>query len=383
MALNIKKKVLIISNFHEDNGISRTNIAFNYFLKKGYNVNVLYSNFSHSLKKFRYLKNKNFIPLNTISYSSSLSLRRILSYFIFSFRVFIFLNNNKYNIIYFNIPPNIISIPVLLKKKKSKIIVDIIDMWPESFPHGGHFLKKLPILLMGWLLQKIRKFAVDKSDYCIAESNLFYNKLNLKTKVNSKVIQLKKIENSNRIFSKPSKNFSIAYLGNIGSIYDFESLMNIIKNLENFRSVHLHIIGLGPKSDWLFKNLEIRKIKYTYHGASFEENFKSKIISKCWFGYNGYKKNTEVALSYKSVDYLSFGLPLINSAKHDTMRLINSQDAGFNFDDNQIGVLVNKLSKISYEDIIKMKKAAYKVFQKNFSYDSYSDEMDEVLSKLI
>ena len=30
-----------------------------------------------------------------------------------------------------------------------------------------------------------------------------------------------------------------------------------------------------------------------------------------------------------------------------------------------------------------MKKAAYKVFQKNFSYDSYSDEMDEVLSKLI
>ena len=48
------------------------------------------------------------------------------------------------------------------------------------------------------------------------------------------------------------------------------------------------------------------------------------------------------------------------------MRLINSQDAGFNFDDNQIGVLVNKLSKISYEDIIKMKKAAYKVFQKNF-----------------
>ena len=59
-------------------------------------------------------------------------------------------------------------------------------------------------------------------------------------------------------------------------------------------------------------------------------------------------KNTEVALSYKSVDYLSFGLPLINSAKHDTMRLINSQDAGFNFDDNQIGVLVNKLSKISY-----------------------------------
>ena len=222
--------------------------------------------------------------------------------------MFIFLNNNKYNIIYFNIPPNIISIPVLLKKKKSKIIVDIIDMWPESFPHGGHFLKKLPILLMGWLLQKIRKFAVDKSDYCIAESNLFYNKLNLKTKVNSKVIQLKKIENSNRIFSKPSKNFSIAYLGNIGSIYDFESLMNIIKNLENFRSVHLHIIGLGPKSDWLFKNLEIRKINTYIMEHLLRKILKAKLYQNAGLVIMG-TKNTEVALSYKSVDYLSFGLP--------------------------------------------------------------------------
>ena len=28
--------------------------------------------------------------------------------------------------------------------------------------------------------------------------------------------------------------------------------MNIIKNLENFRSVHLLIIGLGPKSNCSF-----------------------------------------------------------------------------------------------------------------------------------
>ena len=44
---------------------------------------------------------------------------------------------------------------------------------------------------MGWLLQKIRKFAVDKSDYCIAESNLFYNKLNLKTKLIQKLFNQK------------------------------------------------------------------------------------------------------------------------------------------------------------------------------------------------
>ena len=66
--------------------------------------------------------------------------------------------------------------------------------------------------------------------------------------------------------------------------------MNIIKNLENFRSVHLHIIGLGPKSDWLFKNLEIRKLNTHIMEHLLRKILKSKIISKCWFGYNGYKK---------------------------------------------------------------------------------------------
>ena len=122
------RKLLVISNFHEDIEISRTNIAYKYFLSKGYNVNVLYSNFSHSLKQFRYLKNKDFLPLKTISYSSSLSLRRILSYFIFSYRVFMFMNKNKYDIIYFNLPPNILTIPVFLCRGNSKIIVDIIDL---------------------------------------------------------------------------------------------------------------------------------------------------------------------------------------------------------------------------------------------------------------
>ena len=378
----VKKKILVISNFHEDNNISRTNVAYNYFLNKGYDVNVLYSNFSHSLKQFRYLKDKNFIPLKTISYSSSLSTRRILSYFIFSYRVFVFMIKNKYSFIYYNLPPNLITLPVFMNQGKSKIVVDILDMWPESFPTEGRFLKKLPVLLMGRLLRSIRNFAVKNSDYCIVESNLFYNKLNLKNKINSKVIHLKKIENKKNILNLPSQDFSIAYLGNIGSIYDFDSLFKIIKGLEKLRSVHLHIIGLGPKSGWLFDNLNIRNINYTYHGPSFDENFKSNIISKCWFGYNGYKNDTEVALSYKSIDYLSFGVPLINSAKDDTMHLVNFESAGFNFENNNIDLLVKNLSKITYKQIIEMKRVAHNLFQKNFSFKSYTVEMDKVMSKL-
>jgi hypothetical protein len=377
-----KESVLVISNFHEDNEISRTNMAYKYFLSEGYDVTVLYSNFSHSLKKFRYLTNKDFVPLRTISYGSSLSLRSVLSYIIFSYRVFTFMKTRTYNIVYVNLPPNILTIPLFYPRTNSKKIVDIIDLWPESFPNDGNIYKRFIVATFGNGLKMIRRVAINKSDYCIAESNLFYKKLNLKNKKNSKVVHLKKFQNKNTILNTPSKNVSIVYLGNIGDIYDFDSLFKILTKLRVLRSVHLHVIGLGPKSDWFFENIKTMGIDYTYYGASFDERVKGDIISKCWFGFNGYKKNTEVALSYKSIDYLSYGVPLINSAKEDTENLVNTKGVGFNFDQYNIDELVSSLSKITYSEIIEMKKVAHKVFQNYFSGESYFEEMNNVIKDL-
>ena len=69
---------------------------------------------------------------------------------------------------------------------------------------------------------------------------------------------------------------SIVYVGNIGKIYDFDSLFSIIKGVEKKRKIILHIIGYGPMIDWFFDNLRTKKIEYYYHGASFDETFKEK-----------------------------------------------------------------------------------------------------------
>ena len=82
MIKSFKKKVLVISNFHEGAIISRSNMAYNFFSSRGFDTTVLYSNFSHSLKKFRYFENKDFNPISTIGYSSSLSLLNFI-YLIF------------------------------------------------------------------------------------------------------------------------------------------------------------------------------------------------------------------------------------------------------------------------------------------------------------
>ena len=376
----MQKKVLIISNFHEDASISRSNMAFDYFLERGYDPIVLYSSFSHSLKKFRVLDNDRFVSLSTVSYSSSFSLKRILSYLIFSYKVFKFLGKNSFDIVYVNLPPNSIGLSVLLRKSRySKLIVDILDLWPESFPNSSNLFKKYILYLSAIIPQMIRKKTIDYCDFCITESEFFHKELNLQNKNNSKVIYIKKFQTEMPVFESLSKELSIIYLGNIGNIYDFDSLLKIIKGVENNRKIVLHILGLGTLSDWLFDNLKAQKISYYYHGASFDEKLKKEIISKCWFGFNGYKHNTEVALSYKSVDYLSYGVPLLNSAKEDTTRLIESEKIGYNFHSDDLDPLIDKLSKISIDEIMEMKKQSYTLFQNKLSGHSYYQDMDSVM----
>ena len=378
----MKEKVLVISNFHEVSPISRTDMAYNYFSQRGYDVKVLYSSFSHSLKKQRQLENSQFVSLETISYNSSLSPKRILSYLIFSFKVYRFLGKNYFDTVYINLPPNTIGLAVLLRKKRySKLIVDILDLWPESFPISN-YISKVILYILGIIPKTIRKATIKYCDFCITESNLFYNLLKLKNTNKSKVIHLKKNHKEIPNYSKLSNDISILYLGNIGIIYDFMSLFKIIKGVQNNRKVVLHVIGLGPLSDWFFLNLKNKNINYVYHGATFNEDIKKEIMSKCWFGFNGYKKNTEVALSYKSIDYFSYGLPIINSAKEDLEDLVENEKIGYNFDSESLNPIIDSLSNISRKEVIEIKKRTFQTFQDKFSLETYCSEMDSVMSKI-
>jgi glycosyltransferase involved in cell wall biosynthesis len=379
---NRGKKVIVISNFHEDNSISRSNMVFKYFTDRNFDAIVLYSNFSHSLRAYRYFENKKFISLSTIGYQSSLSINRILSHFIYSLQVFRYLMKSNANIIYVILPPNWLTLIVLFKlTKRIKIIVDVLDLWPEAFPHNN-IVTKLILSIIGVIPKISRGIAVKNSDYCITESDYFFKKLNLISKENSKTVYIKKFESKTPTIDQVSEEFSIGYLGNIGHIYDFDSLFKIMLGIQKRRKVILHIIGSGPNREWLLKKLKNDNLPFIDHGISFDENFKKNIFSKCWFGFNGYKESTEVALSYKSVDYLSYGLPLLNSAKEDTNRLVLSDKIGFNYNKDNLESLIKKLSTISSQEVIPMKKNSYRTFQQKFSQKSFYSEMDVVAQTL-
>ncbi|EMF47443.1 hypothetical protein B481_1031 [Planococcus halocryophilus Or1] len=76
----------------------------------------------------------------------------------------------------------------------------------------------------------------------------------------------------------------------------------------------------------------------------------------CDFGFNGFKDETSVGLSYKSLDYMDYGLALINSTKEDTWNLINENQAGLNYFADDVDSLINNLVNLAPEDVLLMKK---------------------------
>ena len=293
-----------------------------------------------------------------------------------------YLKKNTAEIIYFNIPPNIVALACLwMKKARTKFIVDVIDLWPESFPAKNKIMKSF-ISFASILFSRIRMYAIKKSDFCILESQYFHETLRLSANQNTKIIHLKKFIETDFAEYLPDKIFTIVYLGNIGNIYDFESLFKIIKSLEEQRPVKLKILGAGPRKDWLIQRLNELNIDFRDFGTSFDEKLKEEIIGDCWFGYNGFLPSSQVGLSYKSIDYLSYGVPLLNTVKLDTFNLVEKEKIGFNFNEDNLDTLINKLAIISYEDIIAMKKKSHFIFRKKFSGNTYHREMDSVIEGL-
>lgn len=374
----MKEKVIIISNFYKEIDNSRGYTIYKFFKEAGYETKVICSDFSHSKKiKEEYKKKIDLLIIKTKKYKRNISLKRIYSHVRFSIDVVKKLKKEQCDLVYVILPPNILGYLVTkyCKKKGIKVITDIIDLWPEALPIPN-LLERILDKSMNIIWKKFREKSLERSNYILTESNYFYKKLRLEKYNNSKIIYLKKIgvEKITKKLSEKDLIIRIGYLGNIGAIYDFEGLIKIANELSKFRKVVIEIIGVGEKEKFLKEELKRNNIKFKFHGIIYNEERKKEILSNCDFGFNGYKNNTEVALSYKSIDYFSYGIPILNSAKGDTWDMILEKKVGINYDKvNE--ELIYKI--LSYRPI-----DINRFFLENFSYKSLVIEMTEVIKEV-
>ena len=348
--------------------------------KGGFQVKLVFSSFDHLEKQSVTYEDSHIIGIQVPSYQKNISVKRLYSHIIFSSKLKRVLKVEQPDLIIADIPPNTIGSRVAWYKgqnEKCKVILDILDLWPESFSQSK--VLKMPF----WCWKRIRTSALPKADYVTLECD-YYKKFigeSLKEERHSTLYLCKPSLEKRLEYSHPEEGLNFCYLGSMNNIINIPDIVRFLKEVEKKRKVKLTLIGDGERRDYFIEQLKANGIDVEYLGLIFEEALKNDVLKKCHFGINMYNSNVIVGLTMKSIDYFRVGLPTINMNIYDTGILVKEYQSGFELSrkhwDNTIDEIVN-LQKEEWE---KLHENTLRMFQEQFSVAVFEKNFTKVLER--
>lgn len=375
--------VVILNCF--DTYENRVDLIYRYFKGENHNVKIIQSDFKHIKKIKRIDEKEDCIFIKTEKYKKNLSYKRMKSHYRYSKNAIKSLEKMDVDLIYVILPPNSLAkyaVEYKLENPKCKLIFDIMDLWPETMPFN--FNKKMQPFKF-WA--SMRNNAFKHADFIISECDLYREVLNKELNgVKCKTILLARDIKKIKLENKLSQKFvEICYVGSINNIIDIESIKKVLTEINEVRTVRLHIIGAGENKERFINEMKKIKIDVKFYGAIYDINKKIDIFNKCHFGLNLMKDNVCVGLTMKSIDYFEAGLPLLNNIKSDTSILVDKNNLGINIDSNDKSFLKEKIMEINFDDIsnfYQKKKNVRQFFEDDFSYKKFAEKLDSVIKSI-
>lgn len=371
-------KCVFISCFNAyDN---RIKLVEKFLMNNGYNCEYITSNFDHIKKDFFIVDRNNATQIEVKPYYKNLSIKRLISHYMFSKKALREVERIKPDMLYVMLPPNSLTwfASQYKKKHKVKLIFDIFDLWPETFP-ANNSRKILSIPFMIW--KNLRNWNLGKADMIFTECGLFQEKLKyILTGKQSEILYLAK-EKSN-IESKPAISdtiLDVCYLGSINNIIDIELISKLLCAINEIKPVKLHIIGDGENRKQFIESTEKVGVKVEFYGKIYEDQKKRQIFDKCSFGINMMKSSVCVGLSLKSIDYFQAGLPILNNIQADTANLVDKYGIGFNVSYETIDIVAKQISNIDIAQLLNMREKTNEVFQDIFSVKALEEKLQGIL----
>ena len=392
----------------------RAEAAGEYFIKKGNTVQYIFSDFDHLRRARRGISgtvgktdsgSAVYLPMRP--YRKNLSARRLLSIRRFAGDVKKYLDGQlgtlqktrgavwvaENVLVWFLVPANsfVRAASVLKKRYGVRIVLDLIDLWPESIPRPE--LQKLPPMRV-WA--SLRDRYLDCADWIFTECSLYQKILDLPEKKTT-VLPWFKDEPEGRektgssatgsasVGRQDKQPLQIVYLGAVNHIIDIELITEFLRRVKEFlgrenRELLLHLIGEGEHKQDFLRSLAEGEIPFRDYGAVYEEEQKKSILQPCSFGLNFMKSSVRVGLTMKSIDYLSFGIPILNTIPDDTWELVDREKIGVNVDRDHLETAVQAVAEISGdpEEWQAMHVRARETFEKNFTRQAFWQVLDRV-----
>lgn len=327
-------------------------------LKEYCHVDVLTSDFCHHRKK----KAKtpitdlrvNHISIPVSEYKTNTGLIRVFSHIQFVCRAtaHLLISRKKYEIVYCSAPFSILAYIVFKMNPSATRVLDIVDYWPDSLPFPDRFEHYMAPFFFIW--RRVNRLAIKQANYIISGSTNFLksaenwvSKKYLKKLLYVQLFDSRFAENTIPIRKYSGEELVIAFVGNMGSLIDWGSILEIPRCAN--QNIVFRLVGDGDYKEALINQLTEEKIPFTYHGVVYERDRLQEIFSDAHFGYNGYT-NTNASFSYKAAMYIGLGLPMLNSTEGDLWQEIHKFSSGINYrEKNELCNEISNLVPAEYE----------------------------------
>lgn len=349
-----------------------------YLRSRGYETTYLTSDFDHTSKKVFRCEVNGCVQIHARPYRKNLSVSRILSHRDFARDAFRYLEKlpKQPDVVVALLPPNFLAHYGAKYKKRhpqTKLIFDIFDLWPETFP-SGRAKKLLTPAFSVW--SWIRDHSLGAADFITTECGLFRQRLGLPTD-RSAVVYLCANPLSVPMIQPALREdrMELCYLGAINNVISIPDICALISQLTPVKPVTLHIIGAGEREQELIDSAKAAGAEVVFYGAVYDDTKKQEIMSRCHFGLNIMKSSVCVGLTMKSVDYFRNGLPIINNIPADTEAFVREQQVGIQLDEN----CIDRILSITTKDALQMRSNVSNLFAQQFDRPVIMERLQKLL----
>lgn len=372
-------KVVCISKFNYYN--LRIKPVMEYFSNRGDEVVYLTGNYDTMTREYYQLPDDRIKQLPVIAYRKNISFQRIYSHYQFAKQIYKQLQIEKPDVIYAMVPPNFMAYFIDKYKKKhpqTKVIFDIFDMWPETFPNDK---AKMLLFAPFKIWEHLRTRSLSQANCIITECQAFNDFIVKKgCTVPVKTLYPYKQDNQLPVAYESNDILNLCYLGSINNIIDIPKIVDVCATIQKSRLVCMHIIGNGEKKEQFMQLLQQAGVTVMDYGNVYEPNRKQHIFNQCAFGINILKSSVFIGLTLKTIDYFNGGLPILNTVPTDTQQWVDTYRVGINVTTSEA---VEKIAHYTQQDILDMKSNARKVYRDYLSKEQYDKTLHKLLEEVL
>jgi glycosyltransferase involved in cell wall biosynthesis len=370
--MSVKRVLIISQHFYPEIGSHSNRIKHLFMMlgKNGFDVKVLTTEPSYPNKKI--YQNEEFwddeslnsqndritrIGIKSRKYSNHI-FNRLFYYLEIAFK-FIFLilkDKEKYDYIFVTSPPIFTGFVGLFAKYryKTKFILDIRDLWPESLKGVGVFDNALILKLFGAL----EKILYKKSDKIVINSMGFQEYIQRKAEVpESKILFIPNSvvkEELAQVNKKKLITKKVIYAGNLGLAQNTEIIHQLVPLLEE-QGIQLTIIGYGVNKKQLISSIKDYKNVTLINPVTKKQCLK--LIAEHDLGLVTLKDKEvfKTVLPGKIIDYMTCGVPVVGVVDGYSKEIINNEGVGVAINAATPEEILNQIMKLLNDDTARRK----------------------------